>query len=51
MPKNIFPLLLAAAVWAAGEMTETREAPTTADVARFLEQATWGPTPDLIAHV
>lgn len=51
MPKKIFPFLLAATVWAVGEGTETREVPTTADVVRFLEQATWGPTPDLIAHV
>ena len=51
MPKKMFTLLLVAAVWAAGEVADTREVPTTADVVRFLEQATWGPTPDLIAHV
>ena len=27
------------------------DAPSTADIVRFLEQATWGPTPELIEHV
>jgi hypothetical protein len=32
-------------------MSQFAPQPTTADIVRFLEQATWGPTPSLIAHV
>jgi len=30
---------------------QTSLAPDTADIQRFLEQATWGPTPELVEHV
>ena len=29
----------------------SEDAPSTADIVRFLEQATWGPTPELLEHV
>ena len=49
-------LAIAAAFLVAGfGVTESIRAQSlkfdTADIARFLEQATWGPTPELIAHV
>jgi hypothetical protein len=32
-------------------MQDDASRPSTAEAARFLQQSTWGPTPDLIAHV
>ena len=37
--------------WLVRPLTASDEGPSTADVVRFLEQATFGPTPQLIEHV
>ena len=42
---------LCAALVLAGAPSAVADAPTVAQAVRFLEQATFGPTPDLIAHV